>query len=105
MTRAKSFYRNGQSQLAADQTTAETIAADLHKYEQAMLKSRLDYERNRPAVPVPTTARGVRIRFLGWYQVVRVNRSTVTVVTVRNQHTGLEGHARYPLGDVVEVAS
>lgn len=104
MSGAKSLYRNGVAQLSEATRVADAQQKARDYERRAAAVERGEAEQAKPAVPVDASVRGVRIRHDGWYQVVRVNKKTVTVVVFRSAFTGAEVHDRFPLTAVVAVA-
>lgn len=99
-----SLYANGQRQLKADADTVEQVVSERREALRDLARARRDAEDAKPSVPVPADAVQVRVRHLGWFPLVRVNKTTVTVIVGSNDYTGAEATCRYPLVDVVAVA-
>lgn len=99
-----SLYANGQAELK----TAAALAVQHEKERREAVRVANAEKRARedakPTVETPKDAVMVRIRHLRWFKVKRVNKTTVTVVSAVNQHTGAVSLVRYPLADVVAVA-
>lgn len=95
--KSNSFYANAGRNMKAD---LETVAAHEQlklTVQREVARVKREQENNRPTVTVPEDAGAVRIRHMGWFVVVRVNRTSVTV-------KGALDDVRFPLSDVVGVA-
>jgi hypothetical protein len=99
-----SLFRHGAAELKADAAFVEEAHAAEAYARREEAAARRQAEDAQPTVMVPRNARAVRVRRLGWHEVVRVNAATVTVVAFRNEATGFEATARIPLADVTAVA-
>ncbi len=99
--RSKSFYRNGQAQLRADLS----VVAEVESARRAAVRA--DAAKAEAArVPVSRGdllgAKAARVGGL-WFRIVRVNRSTVSLVTDYNPSTGFELITRFPFSQIREV--
>ena len=101
MTRPKV---RGSGDLKRDTFIAEMWQADQKAERVRVAMTRREIEAAKPTVEVPADAVQVRIRYLGWFPLVRVNKTTVTVQSVYNTSTAAFSTFRYPLVDVVAVA-
>lgn len=99
--RSKSFYRNGQKQLRADLS----VVAEVESARRAALKRDLEAKRADHHEVSRGDLLGAKVARVGglWFRIVRVNRSTVSLVTDYNPSTGFELVTRFPFSQVREV--
>lgn len=99
--RSKSFYRNGQAQLRADLL----VVAEVESARRAAVKGDLEAKRADHQAVTRADLVGAKVARVGglWFRIVRVNRSTVSLVTDYNPSTGFELVTRFPFSQVREV--
>lgn len=99
--RSRSFYRNGQKQLRADLS----VAAGVESARRAALKRDLEAKRADHHEMSRADLLGAKVARVGglWFRIVRVNRSTVSIVTDFNPSTGFEVVVRFPFSQIREV--
>ena len=99
--RSKSFYRQAQAAMKADLRLVGAVEAA----RRAALKRDLEAKRADHHEVTRVDLLGAKVARIGglWFRIVRVNRSTVSLVTDYNPSTGFELVTRFPFSQIREV--